>query len=90
MYGKTPRYDTVYFEFVKANVTSILGMGQGVYDMKELAAACGLKPTHNFKKRVMQLVELGIIKADVALTGRGSMKAVFMLPEVEKPKDYPF
>jgi hypothetical protein len=90
MYGKVPRYETVYFEFVKANVVSILGMGQGVYDMKELAAACGIKPTHNFKRRVMQLVELGIIKADVALTGRGSMKAVFMLPEVEMMGDLQF
>jgi hypothetical protein len=90
MYGKVPRYDTVYFEYVKANVTSILGAGQGAYDMNELAAACGVKPTHNFKRRVMQMVELGIIKADVALTGRGSMKAVFMLPEVAKESDYPF
>jgi len=89
MYGKTPRYDTVYFEFVKANVLSILGSGQGVYDMPALASACGLKPTHNFKRRIMQLVEIGLIRADVALTGKGSMKAVFMLPEVEK-SEYPF
>lgn len=90
MYGKVPHYDTVYFEFVKANVVSILGTGQGAYDMKELAAACGLKPTHNFKRRIMQLVELGIIKADVALTGRGSMKAVFTLPEVVIQQEFPF
>lgn len=90
MYGKTPRYDTVYFEFVKANIPSILGTGQGVYDMQGLASACGLKATHNFKRRVMQLVELGIIRADVAFTENGGLKTVFSLPEVVTQEEYPF
>jgi len=83
MYGKTPYKDTVYFEYVKANIVSTLGQGKLIYDLKELAVLIGLKPTHNFKRRVMQLVELGVIVADVAYTEKGSLKAVFKLPEVE-------
>jgi hypothetical protein len=84
MYGKTAYKDTVYFEYVKANVVSMLGQGKGAYDLKELAALIGLKPTHNFKRRLHQLVDLGVIAAEVAYTETGSMKAVFMLPEVVK------
>lgn len=82
MYGKTPRYDTVYFEFVKANVISILGAGQGYYDIKALAAACGLKPTHNFKRRIQQLVDLGLIVGIPAVSTRGGMYVLYTLPEV--------
>jgi len=89
MYGKPAYKDTVYFEYVKANVLSILGTGKGAYDIKALAAACGLKPTHNFKRRVHQMIDLGLIVGVPALTANGGMYAVYMLPEVE-PKDYPF
>jgi hypothetical protein len=87
MYGKTPYKDTVYFEYVKANVASMLGQGKVRYDLNQLAALIGLKPTHNFKRRVMQLVSLGVIAADVAYTENGSLKAVFKLPEVESKEE---
>lgn len=89
MYGKAAYKDTVYFQYVKANVVSMLGQGKAIYDLKELAAQIDLKPTHNFKRRIMQLVELGVIVADVAYTETGSLKAVFRLPEV-KSGDIPF
>jgi len=82
MYGKAPAKVTIYSEYVFSNVVSILGSGGGDYDIKALAAACGLKPTHNFKRRVMQLVDQGVIKAHAARTANGGLIAVFSLPEV--------
>ena len=87
MYGKAPQKVTVYSEYVFSNVVSILGAGQGYYDIKALAAACGLKPTHNFKRRVMQLVDQGVIKARASLNANGGMIAFFSLPEVANQGD---
>lgn len=84
MYGKAPTKTTMYSEFVKANVTTILGAGEGQYDIKALAAACGLKPTHNFKRRVLQLVDDGLVAIDLMRTEDGRYIAVYGRPEVDQ------
>lgn len=87
MYGKAPQRVTVYAEYVFSNIPTILGAGQGDYDMKGLAAACGLKATHNFKRRVMQLVDQGHIKMTPVFDANGGLTALFSLPEVDNQEN---
>lgn len=90
MYGKAPSKETIYSLFVSSRVLVVLGEGRGVYDTKELAFACGLKPTHNFKRRIMQLVAQRLIRMTAAYTEKGRMTAVFTLPEVNPEMAAPF
>ena len=90
MFGKAPRKNTVYSEFVNANVPSMLGQGKGAYTIEELALALGLKPTHNFKRRVWDLAVRQVIAATPAFTENGRMITVYHLPEVVTEKEIPF
>lgn len=90
MYGKAPTKETVYSLFVLHQVTNALLKGEGCYDVKELAFACGLKPTHNFKRRIMQLVAQRHIRMNASYTENGRLKAVFYLPEVDTSDEQPF
>jgi hypothetical protein len=90
MYGKAPSKDTIYSEFVSARVRDVLGQGRGAYDIKELAFACGLKPTHNFKRRIMQLVAQHQVNMIATFTERGRITAVFCPPEVDCRGELPF
>lgn len=90
MYGKAPARQTVYSEFVSSRVKFLMGQGREMYDIKELAFACGLKPTHNFKRRIMQLVDQDIIRMTAAHTEKGRLTAVFHLPEVGFEEKLPF
>ena len=89
MNGIGGRRVTVYSSYVFSNVLSILGAGQGAYDINALAAACGLKPTHSFRSRVNDMVASGLIVAVPAYTEKGGMIAVYHLP-VAETKEMPF
>lgn len=82
MYGKVPQKETVYSSYVFGAVLSYIQAGQGAYTIEALAAACGLKPTHNFKRRVMQMVDRNIIMMSPAFGVNGRLIALFSLPEV--------
>lgn len=90
MNGIGQRRITVYSSYVFSNVMSILGTGQGAYDIKALAAACGLKPTHSFRSRLVDMVNSGLIVAIPAYTERGGMIAVYHLPVAVETGDLQF
>lgn len=85
-----PRYTTAYAEYVFSNVLSILSDGAGAYDINTLAAKVGLKPTHNFKKRIRQMVAEGRLKSFAAFTPRGGLMLVYTLPEAPEVLEMPF
>lgn len=89
MSSKLPSRNTVYAQFVNSNVISILSAGQGAYTMDELARMVGLKPTHNFRRRVIALVQLGQLKAEAVFSPRGGLMALYSLPVIEKEVEQP-
>jgi len=88
MTSRTPR-TTSYGEYVFTNVASTVRSGAGLYNYDELAAMVGLKPTHNFRKRVRQMVAEGLLQLVHAFTPRGGIEARFTIPTNE-PKEMPF
>ena len=85
-----PRYNTAYAEYVFSNVVSILGGGAGAYDIHALADMVGLKPTHNFRKRIRQMVAEGRLMAHTAFTLRGGLMIVYTLPTTPELTEIPF
>lgn len=76
--------NTVYKEFVFSNVRSILGQQGRAYTINDLAGEVGLKPTNNFKRRVKQMVDEGLIHAFAAFSPRGGLMKVYTsIPTVE-------
>lgn len=69
---------TAYEQYVKTNLIPIVRSGGGVYSYKELAAMVGLKPTQHFKRRVNQLVMLGVLSLTPSFTPRGGIENKFM------------
>ena len=82
--------NTVYKEFVFTNVTSRLEAGEGCYSITDLAAMVGLKPTANFKRRVSQMVDEGLIVAMPAFSPRGGLMKVYTLPTLKPRWEQPF
>lgn len=74
---------TAYAQYVFSNVSTTVRLGQGAYNYHELAAMVGLKPTHNFRSRVRQMVAEGRLKAIASFTSRGGIEARFTEPTVE-------
>jgi len=85
-----PRNNTAYSEYVFSNVVSILGGGAGAYDIHALAEKVGLKPTHNFRKRIRQMVAEHRLAAFTAFTPRGGLMIVYTLPDITIPMELPF
>jgi hypothetical protein len=81
------RYTTAYSEYVFSNVVNVLAVGQGAYDMHTLAGMVGLKPTHNFRKRVRQMVAEGRIATNTVFTPRGGLAIVYTLPDTTKNEE---
>lgn len=80
---------TAYGEYVFTNLASSVRSGAGLYNYDELAAMVGLKPTHNFRRRVRQMVAEGILQLVPAFTPRGGIEARFQTPTNEQ-KEMPF
>jgi len=81
--------DTVYKQYVYERVGQVLSERWGAYDYIGLATLVGLKPTHNFRRRVREMVQAGLIKSVTAFTPRGGLTILFHHPTVE-PTEIPF
>jgi len=82
--------NTVYKEFVFSNVSSILGQQGRAYTINDLASAVGLKPTNNFKRRVNQMVNEGLIHAFPAFSPRGGLMKVYTSIPTTETTEIPF
>lgn len=69
---------TAYAQYVFTNVAKAARVGQGMYSYDELAEMVGLKPTHNFRRRIHEMVTDGILKLCPAFTPRGGIENRFM------------
>lgn len=82
--------NTVYKEFVFTNVARILGGAGQAYNINDLALQVGLKPTNNFKRRVNQMVNEGLIHAFAAFSPRGGLMKVYTSIPTTETKEIPF
>lgn len=76
-------HNSVYAQYVFTNLPLCLAQGQGCYDVHGLASLIGLHVTHNFRKRVKQLVQTGVLTEYTVFNARGGLTAVFGLPEAK-------
>lgn len=72
--------DTVYKQYVFDRVGQALQQADGLYTYEDLAAMVGLKPTHNFRRRVREMVSEGRLKAHTVFSPRGGLKNMFSHP----------
>jgi hypothetical protein len=70
---------TAYAQYVFSNVKEAARVGQGMYSYDELAEMVGLKPTHNFRRRINEMVSDGSLKLCPAFTPRGGIENRFMI-----------
>lgn len=78
--------NTVYKQYVFDRVGQALNDHCAAYDMNSLASMVGLKPTHNFRKRVHEMVKEGLISATTVFSPRGGLMHVFFKPINETPE----
>lgn len=88
MSSATPR-NSVYASYVFSNIVSSLSQGQGAYNVNDLAAAVGLKPTHNFRRRLKQMVEAGQLREELAFSPNNGTQAIYSLPASEPTLEQP-
>lgn len=81
MSSQLPIRQTAYAEYVNSNLTLLVAERGGLYTYQELAEMVGLKPTHNFRRRVKALVAAGTLKAHSVFTPRGGIEVRFAMPE---------
>lgn len=81
---------TAYAQYVFSNVKEAARSGGGVYSYDELAAMVGLKPTHNFRRRINEMVSDGSLKLCPAFTPRGGIENRFHYPEINPVEVIPF
>lgn len=81
---------TAYSQYVFSNLPPTVKSRVGLYNYFELAELVGLKPTHNFRKRVRQLVSEGLLVATACFTPAGGIETRFTSPTDENTKEIPF
>jgi len=81
---------TAYAQYVFSNVSRFARVGQGMYSYDELARGVGLKPTHNFRRRVNELVVAGTLKLCPSFTPRGGIENRFMITSTVETTEFPF
>lgn len=79
-----PRKVTAYSEYVFSNLPQLMAVGEGMYNINELAQMVSLKPTGNFRRRVKQLVSEGKINVSACFTGTHAIEARYWLPNTEE------
>lgn len=72
--------NTVYKQYVFDRVGQGLAQSSSLYTYEDLAAMVGLKPTHNFRRRVREMVKEGLLKAHVVFSPHGGLKHMFSHP----------
>lgn len=82
MSPKIPVRDTAYSEYVNSNLPLRVASGGGAYTYIELGAMVGLKPTHNFRRRVKWLAMTGHLKQTACFTPSGGLEARFTMPDI--------
>jgi len=75
--------DTVYKQYVFERVGQAIQQTWKAYNYDELAVLVGLKPTHNFKRRVREMVQAGLLKSVTAFTPRGGLTILFHSMSIE-------
>lgn len=88
MLSKRP--NTAYASYVFSNVLQFARVGQGMYSYDELARGVGLKPTHNFRRRINELVSDGSLVLCPAFTSRGGIENRFMAKPTNEITEIPF
>ncbi len=81
--------DTVYKQYVFERVGQGTEQSWSAYTYEELAVLVGLKPTHNFKRRIREMVQAGLLKSITAFTSRGGLTILFHHPS-NNPLEIPF
>jgi len=81
---------TAYAQYVFTNVSHFARVGQGCYTYDELAGGVGLKPTHNFRRRVHEMVSDGTLVLCPAFTPRGGIENRFMIAITQTEMAVPF
>lgn len=81
---------TAYAQYVFTNVKEVARSGGGVYSYDELAALVGLKSTHNFRRRINEMVSDGTLVLLPAFTPRGGIENRFHCPTVNPIEVIPF
>ena len=89
MSSQLPIRQTAYAEYVNSNLTLLVAERGGAYTYKELAEMVGLKPTHNFRRRVKSLVASGSLLQNAVFTPRGGIEARFSTTDTKK-EGFPF
>jgi len=84
------RPNTAYAGYVFSNVLQFARVGQGMYSYDELARGVGLKPTHNFRRRIHEMVSDGRLVLCPAFTPRGGIENRFMVHVTETEMAIPF
>lgn len=82
MSPKIPVRETAYSEYVISNLPQRVAGGGGAYTYKELSEMVGLKPTHNFRRRVKWLAMTGNLKQTACFTPAGGLEARFSMPDI--------
>lgn len=88
MYAKNR--NTPYAQYVFANVKEFVRAGQGMYRYDEIASGVGLKPTHNFRRRINEMVADGILVLCPTFTPRGGIENRFMIASSPEAEVHPF
>jgi len=88
--SQTPRNITAYRLFVETNLPPIVRAGQGIYNVNELAAMVGLKPTRHFRKHVNHLAMCGKLKPFPTFTLRGNIEIRFGIDDNENTREVAF
>jgi len=81
---------TAYAQYVFTNVSHFARVGQGCYTYDELAGGVGLKPTHNFRRRINEMVSDRTLVLCPAFTPRGGIENRFMHVETNVQEVHPF
>jgi len=81
---------TPYAQYVFLNVLKFARVGRGMYSYDELASGVGLKPTHNFRRRINELVKDGKLVLCPSFTPRGGIENRFMFDVTGDNGVYPF
>jgi len=75
--------NTVYKQYIFERVGQAIREGGGAYTYDSLAEMVGLKPTHNFRRRVRDMVTEGVLQAEAVFSPRGGLMNVFSIPSTE-------
>lgn len=85
-----PRNVTAYRLFVETNLPPTVRAGQGIYNVNELAAMVGLKPTRHFRKHVHHLAKCGLLKPFPVFTLRGNIEIRYGIDDNENIREVAF